>query len=531
MQNTIRYAAGDWYLVARERGFALLPNSVQIALLEAVWDTLQEGTLASVIDALTSASGMSLSTIPPFVVAIEEAEDLRLAVRGGVRVAYDDGVHQDLITGGRVQTWVEQAIPPYASIVVTPPEARIEELMLPVASGVVRTGLVTIGNSEVTPPDAVAQRRRRRRKDADGVADLEQDDAVTDEELDALASVSTAAGDEVVGEAEQIVDDVADLSGVESAAASAAAAADAEAAAIVNAEAAAAVDAVAAKDAASAVETPAAAQEPAGDAQGAEGALEQVEEAAGATEGKKEPDAPQAEQEGGDAPGGVAPAAAPVRPPSKPRAKSAAKRPSAATEQSGSAAGASSTKAAAQRPAKRPSPPAEGELSASEVDAAFEAIRERELEVASGGDHDGNTVEQPPARPERGAEQDGAVLQEPTPVAESVGRAVLSTGRVLALDRVLVLGRRPRVTRTAGGVVPALIAVESPTHDISRNHIEIRRDGDSVLVTDLNTTNGTVLLRGTEPPRRLHPGEATLIISGDVVDIGDEVTVSFEDLP
>jgi hypothetical protein len=52
-----------------------------------------------------------------------------------------------------------------------------------------------------------------------------------------------------------------------------------------------------------------------------------------------------------------------------------------------------------------------------------------------------------------------------------------------------------------------------------------------VLVTDLATTNGTVLLRGGQEPVRLHPSEPTMVVSGDVLDLGDGVTVTFEDLP
>ena len=84
---------------------------------------------------------------------------------------------------------------------------------------------------------------------------------------------------------------------------------------------------------------------------------------------------------------------------------------------------------------------------------------------------------------------------------------------------------------SSGSELPTLIAVESPEQDISRSHVEIRAEGEHVLATDLDTTNGTVLLRGGQDPVRLHPGEPTMVVTGDVLDIGDGVTIAFEDLP
>ncbi len=73
-----------------------------------------------------------------------------------------------------------------------------------------------------------------------------------------------------------------------------------------------------------------------------------------------------------------------------------------------------------------------------------------------------------------------------------------------------------------------MVAVDSPDQDISRSHVEIRAEGEHVLVTDLDTTNGTVLLRGGSEPVRLHPNEPTMVVTGDVLDLGDDVTVTFE---
>ncbi|MGO3321283.1 MAG: FHA domain-containing protein, partial [Microbacterium gubbeenense] len=107
----------------------------------------------------------------------------------------------------------------------------------------------------------------------------------------------------------------------------------------------------------------------------------------------------------------------------------------------------------------------------------------------------------------------------------------VSTGQIVTLDRTVIIGRRPRSTRASGADLPHLIAVESPQQDISRSHLEIRPEGETVVAVDLHTTNGSTLLRPGSDPLRLHPGEPTLVLSNDVVDLGDGVTVTFEDLP
>jgi hypothetical protein len=146
------------------------------------------------------------------------------------------------------------------------------------------------------------------------------------------------------------------------------------------------------------------------------------------------------------------------------------------------------------------------------------------------GDHDGATISVAQLRALR--HQTPLPVDAPTADAMGVtGRIRVSTGQVVTLDRTVIIGRRPRSTRASGANLPHLIAVDSPQQDISRSHLEIRPEGDTVVVIDLHTTNGSTLLRPGADPMRLHPGEQTLVLSGDVVDLGDGVEVAFEDLP
>lgn len=173
-------------------------------------------------------------------------------------------------------------------------------------------------------------------------------------------------------------------------------------------------------------------------------------------------------------------------------------------------------------------------------DAAVRPSEEPEAPAAEAeapsGDHDGATIsaeelrnirQTAPPAPDAPTE----VIPVEAPAPASTGRIRVSSGQVVALDRTVIIGRRPRSTRASGANLPHLIAVESPQQDISRSHLEIRPEGDTVVVIDLHTTNGSTLLRPGADPMRLHPGEQTLVLSGDVVDLGDGVTVAFEDLP
>ncbi len=162
--------------------------------------------------------------------------------------------------------------------------------------------------------------------------------------------------------------------------------------------------------------------------------------------------------------------------------------------------------------------------------AGATVIPEAEVPLMRDGDHDGATVSLAAARAMR-ARRLGDVPPVPEPPVADLpapGRLELSTGRTVLLDRPVVVGRRPRATRV-GEDVPQLITVESPSQDISRSHIEVRREGESAVVVDLDTTNGTVLHRDGANPMRLHPGEPTMLLEGDVLDLGDEVTVTYRE--
>ena len=163
------------------------------------------------------------------------------------------------------------------------------------------------------------------------------------------------------------------------------------------------------------------------------------------------------------------------------------------------------------------------------------------LDVApAGDDHDGLTIlsadlaqvrEQLPAWSPSGP-PDGTTLPAvdaaPLPVPVAPARIVLSTGLVVGLDRPVLIGRAPQVTRVTNRELPRLVTVPSPQHDISRTHAEVRQEGDHVLVVDLEWTNGVLVQQPGTGARRLHPGEPGVVACGEVVDLGDGVTFVVE---
>jgi hypothetical protein len=112
-----------------------------------------------------------------------------------------------------------------------------------------------------------------------------------------------------------------------------------------------------------------------------------------------------------------------------------------------------------------------------------------------------------------------------------LGRMRISTGELVDLDQSLVIGRQPSVSRVQGGVMPRLIQVASPGGDISRSHVEVRLEGWHVMLCDLKATNGTVLVREGQPPRRLAQNEMAILLDGDIAELGDNISLRFEEIP
>ena len=92
---------------------------------------------------------------------------------------------------------------------------------------------------------------------------------------------------------------------------------------------------------------------------------------------------------------------------------------------------------------------------------------------------------------------------------------------VVWLDAVSYVGRRPSSPRIVHGQMPRLVRVPSPGHEVSSTHIEVRQLGYSVVVTDMRSTNGSVVVEPGGMARKLRQGESVVVSPGTLVDIGD----------
>lgn len=144
-------------------------------------------------------------------------------------------------------------------------------------------------------------------------------------------------------------------------------------------------------------------------------------------------------------------------------------------------------------------------------------------------DHDGMTRAGAPA-PEVGPTPPGIPGQPQAPsVTRPVAVLVISNGESVEVDRVVLVGRAPEARRFTATEQPRLVTVPSPLHEISSTHVEVRPgsgvDHGSAVVTDMGSTNGTVLVQPGLDPEELQPGIAVQLIPGAIINLGDGVTI------
>ena len=86
----------------------------------------------------------------------------------------------------------------------------------------------------------------------------------------------------------------------------------------------------------------------------------------------------------------------------------------------------------------------------------------------------------------------------------------------------------PQVQAGGDPHIVALVPVASPQHMVSRSHLMLTTSGWSVLAQDLGSSNGTVLARPGATPVLLGSGMPTPVFMGDLMDVGDGVTLRID---
>ncbi|MGD8193467.1 FHA domain-containing protein [Herbiconiux sp. P18] len=526
--SEIVYTPGTWRGVVSPSGVAVLPSDVGPELLDRVWRALDGGDgLGAVLESLAGAFGTGLSALPPFAVATFDGGGIRVAVRGDLEIEIDErrtdatGGTPVVVSGADVTTWSERVVQAADALVFRTPEQPGAE-GFGIANGVVlcstltatlaaTAAAATVEATRTAEPAAVPAPEAEPAQDASELTVVHDEGAPVPPLVPNPSESAENAGNGTSGGGEELHEEVESTR----------------------------------------TELP----DDAYDHLWGATVVKSVEDAA-VRELDDEDEHDDASPKTPPAPAAAAaqnpavqnPAAQNPTPAAPAPAPAAAVPPVASSglidsvpgfgtmgAASGSAGFSGVTVPPVRPPAPEPSagfapptgapalgsPPVAGSPASGTVSPAPGSAR-------ADDDHDGLTVTVSELEAMRR-------LADAAPAAElpagALGRIVLSTGESYPLDRPVIIGRRPRANRVQADAVPILVAVASPEQDISRNHLEIRLEGRHVLAVDLATTNGSVLHRDGSPPKRLGPNEPELVLSGDVIDLGEGINVVFEEIP
>lgn len=165
-----------------------------------------------------------------------------------------------------------------------------------------------------------------------------------------------------------------------------------------------------------------------------------------------------------------------------------------------------------------------GSTASDGAPAGQDAPRASAREAA--GDHDGHTV----MTSDIAALRAGRGRKSPaktTPVdATPLFVLEFASGARESVGQSVILGRAPSATKISGGRIPRLITVGGADQDISRSHAQFVVEGDTVVVTDLHSRNGTLVTLPGKDTRKLRAGEPTAVILGTLVDFGGGITLT-----
>ena len=145
------------------------------------------------------------------------------------------------------------------------------------------------------------------------------------------------------------------------------------------------------------------------------------------------------------------------------------------------------------------------------------------------GDHDGHTVMSGDIQKLRDSRRRGAAgspTDGPAPVPAPRLYLLLPSGVREPLTQPIRVGRAPSVSKMSGDLVPRLVSLGGADQDVSRNHVHFTVEGDTVVVTDLHSRNGTLVALPGKPAQKLRQGEPTAVIVGTVIDLGSGITIT-----
>jgi hypothetical protein len=135
----------------------------------------------------------------------------------------------------------------------------------------------------------------------------------------------------------------------------------------------------------------------------------------------------------------------------------------------------------------------------------------------------------PPAPPTLAAPVAPVVPESPAPPTTPPAHLTFSHGAEIDVAGLIVIGRNPDAGRFPPEDQPFVVTVPSPHSEISSTHAEIRpgtgEDLGRAVVTDLGSTNGTLVVQPGQRPEELRAGVPVVLASGALVDLGDGLTI------
>ena len=162
------------------------------------------------------------------------------------------------------------------------------------------------------------------------------------------------------------------------------------------------------------------------------------------------------------------------------------------------------------------------------------AVGAAPAEASAAVDPDTEPISGPPFTPVPGTPAPSTAPEpDPTPAPDiptPVARLRAPDGSVVDLQRPVLIGRAPAETRP-DMPEPYLLTVASPTHDVSRTHVEVAADDGQVVVTDMHSTNGTLVVGPAPGSLRvsLQPGRPMAVPVGSAIELGGGVVVRIEE--
>ena len=99
----------------------------------------------------------------------------------------------------------------------------------------------------------------------------------------------------------------------------------------------------------------------------------------------------------------------------------------------------------------------------------------------------------------------------------------LDSGESVIVNENALLGRMPQPAE--GERFEHLIVVVDPSRSVSKTHLELGIDGNTIWISDRNSGNGSIVREPGVVPRRAQPGMRYEVVRGTRIDIGDQYLI------